>query len=277
MHVKLFVVATPIGNLDDMTVRAREVLSSVDLIAAEDTRHSGVLLQHFGIKTPLIAYHDHNETEASAALVEKMLSGTEVALISDAGTPLISDPGYRLVDLAHEKGVQVIPIPGASAIIAGLSVSGLPTDRFLFLGFLPAKVEARRKSLEEVCAYQETLVFYESRHRIQASIRDMVSVFGEDRPVTIGRELTKKFEQIRHATLGEIFAEIEAGDITVKGEFVVMVRGATAPAANYEHVHLLKALLSELPPRKAAGVASKITGESKKLFYDLSLSLKSEK
>lgn len=274
--MKLFVVATPIGNLDDITERAKQVLRDVDLIAAEDTRHSAHLLQHLGINTPLIAYHDHNEREASEMLIEKIQNGTQIALISDAGTPLISDPGYRIVELAHTHEISVIPVPGPSALVAALSVSGLPTDRFQFVGFLPAKSEARRKTLEEVAAEVGTLVFYESRHRISGSIQDMVSILGADRPVTIGRELTKKFEQVRRTTLGTAAAELESGEITVKGEFVVMVGGATEVGANFDHVRLMKALLAELPPRKAAGVASELTGEPKKLFYDLSLELKKQ-
>ena len=275
--MKLFIVATPIGNLDDITARAKEVLAEVDLIAAEDTRHSATLMQHLGIKTPLVAYHDHNEREASSGFIDKIQHGTSVALISDAGTPLISDPGYRIVELAHARGIPVIPIPGPSALIAGLSASGLPTDRFLFVGFIPAKTAARKKSLEEVSGQQATLVFYESRHRILASLADMKSVLGADRPATIGRELTKKFEEIRHGTLGELFELVSSGSITSKGEFVVMVAGTTEIESNYEHVSLLKALLKELPPRKAAGLAGQITGLPKKLFYELSLALKHDK
>ena len=275
--MKLFIVATPIGNLDDITVRARQVLDQVDLIAAEDTRHSATLLQHLGINKPLVAYHDHNERDTSAGLIAKIESGVQIALISDAGTPLISDPGYRLVQLAHEKGIPVVPIPGPSALIAGLSASGLPTDRFLFVGFLPAKKEARRKALEDLALERATLVFYESRHRIAASLSDMAEVFGVDRLATIGRELTKKFEQVAQQTLGELNEAVKSGDIVSKGEFVVMVSGASGVEANYDHVQLMTALLAELPPRKAAGVASQLTGEPRKLFYDLSLQLKDKK
>lgn len=272
--MKLFIVATPIGNLDDISERAKQILREVDLIAAEDTRHSAGLLRHLGVSTPLVAYHDHNEREASAALIDKIASGMQVALISDAGTPLISDPGYRLVREAHARGVDVIPVPGASALIAGLSASGLPTDRFLFLGFLPAKSEARKNALLEVASEQATLVFYESRHRIEASISEMANCLGADRPATLARELTKKFEQICHGTLGSLKTQLSNGEIPIKGEYVVMVGGAPVGLVNYDHVRLMQALLSELPPRKAAGIASQLTGEPKKLFYDLSLELK---
>ncbi len=275
--MKLFIVATPIGNLGDITERARQILAQVDLIAAEDTRHSGVLLQHLGITTPLIAYHDHNERMASEGLVDKILSGATVALISDAGTPLISDPGFRLVQLAHEKGVQVIPIPGPSALLAAVSVSGLPTDRFLFVGFLPSKSEARRRSLEALRSETATLVFYESRHRITQSIESMCEQLGPDRVAFIGRELTKKFEQGKYATLGALHEQLRAGEITAKGEFVVVVSGAPENTGDYEHLPLMKALLEELPPRKAAGIAAKLTGEPKKALYELALTLKDEK
>lgn len=275
--MKLFVVATPIGNLDDVSARVRQTLADVDLIAAEDTRHSRVLLQHLGIKTPLVAYHDHNETGASVDLVEKIQSGISVALISDAGTPLISDPGYRLVQLAHEHGVEVVPIPGPSALIAALSVSGLPTDRFLFVGFLSSKSEARKAALEALADDQATLVFYESRHRIVDCIADMRDAFGEARLATFGRELTKRFEQVVHGSLGELYAQVTNGSVTIKGEFVVMVAGSNKSRVNYDHVQLMKELLVELPPRKAAGIASKLTGEPRKMFYDLSLTLKTPK
>ena len=275
--VKLYVVATPIGNLEDLSTRARQVLADVDLIAAEDTRHSGILMQHLGVKTPLVAYHDHNEREASVALIDRILSGTQVALISDAGTPLISDPGYRLVQLAHERGIQVIPIPGPSALISALSVSGLATDRFTFVGFLPAKAEARQRALEALQSDQGTLVFYESRHRIVSSLEQMAAVLGEKRLATLARELTKTFEQIRHGELGELLQELQTGEIVQKGEFVVMVAGNTTPASNYDDTQLMKVLLAELPPRKAAGIAAELTGQPRKYFYDLSLTLKTKK
>ena len=272
--MKLYIVATPIGNLDDMSGRAITTLKSVDLIAAEDTRHSRTLMQHYGIDTPLVAYHDHNESDASESLVAKLLAGTSVALISDAGTPLISDPGYRLVKLAREQGVEVIPIPGASALTAALSVSGLPTDRFLFIGFLPSKQRAREAALHAVAQETATIVCYESRHRIAESVRDMASVLGGERNATIARELTKRFEQTLQGTLAELSEALESKQITEKGEFVVMIKGAEAAGPSYDHAELMSALLVELPPRKAAGVVSQITGESRKVLYDIALSLK---
>ena len=274
MLVKLYVVATPIGNLDDFSVRAISTLKAVDLIAAEDTRHSRTLMQHYGIETPMIAYHDHNETEASAALVARIQQGESIALISDAGTPLISDPGYRLVRLARSEGVPVIAIPGASALTAALSVSGLATDRFLFVGFLPSKQQARQKTLSSLRLETSTVVFYESRHRIQDSLQDMSLIFGPERVATVARELTKRFEQTEQGTLGELCAAIDNQEIIEKGEFVVMIEGAPELASTYDHTALIQALLKELPPRKAAGVVSQITGESRKVLYDIALSLK---
>lgn len=272
--MKLYVVATPIGNLSDITERMKRTLESVDLIAAEDTRHSKTLMQHLGIKTPLVAYHDHNEGDASSQLVAKILGGTQVAIISDAGTPLISDPGYRLVQQAHAHGIEVIPIPGPSALITALSVSGLPTDRFLFIGFLPSKFEARKVALEALSSESSTIVFYESRHRIVESVNAMKQAFGGTRRATIGRELTKRFEQTVHGSLDELCEKLSNTEIAIKGEFVVMVAGSDLPTGSYDHEHLMKTLLSELPPRKAAGIAAELTGESKKYFYDLSLDMK---
>lgn len=274
MLVKLYVVATPIGNLDDFSVRAISTLKTVDLIAAEDTRHSRTLMQHYGIETPMIAYHDHNEMEASEALVARMQQGESIALISDAGTPLISDPGYRLVRLARSAGVAVIPIPGASALTAALSVSGLATDRFLFVGFLPSKQQARQKTLSSLSHETATVVFYESRHRIRDSLQDMSLIFGPDRVATVARELTKRFEQTQQGSLGELCAALDNQEIIEKGEFVVMIEGAPELASSYDHTTLMQELLKELPPRKAAGVVSQITGESRKTLYNIALSLK---
>lgn len=274
--MKLYVVATPIGNLDDFSARAISTLKSVDLIAAEDTRHSRTLMQRYGIETPLIAYHDHNEREASTALVSRMQQGESIALISDAGTPLISDPGYRLVRLARSEGISVIPIPGASALTAALSVSGLPTDRFLFVGFLPSKQQARQKVLDSLRLETATIVFYESRHRIRDSLLDMSLIFGSDRVVTVARELTKRFEQTEQGTLSELCVAIDNQQIIEKGEFVVMVEGTPEIVSSYDHTALMQALLKELPPRKAAGVVSEITGESRKVLYDIALSLKKQ-
>jgi 16S rRNA (cytidine1402-2'-O)-methyltransferase len=273
--VKLYIVATPIGNLEDFTFRAISTLKNVDLIAAEDTRHSRTLMQHYGIETPLVAYHDHNETEASEGLVAQMQQGTSIALISDAGTPLISDPGYRLVKLARRVGIEVVTIPGPSAVTASLSISGLPTDRFLFVGFLPSKQQARQKTLKALSKEAATLVCYESRHRIQDSLRDMVLVLGASRQATVARELTKRFEQSRQGTLGELCEAVDNNEIIAKGEFVVVIEGSPVETPVYDHVALMQALLVELPPRKAAGIVSQVTGESRKTLYDIAVSLKS--
>lgn len=233
-------------------------------------------MQHYGIETPLLAYHDHNESEASESLVAKIQTGTTIALISDAGTPLISDPGYRLVKLAREADIEVISIPGPSALTAALSISGLPTDRFLFIGFLPSKRVARQAALQAIGAESATIVCYESRHRIAESLQDMADVLGEGRTATVARELTKRFEQTVQGTLGELCQAVNNRLITEKGEFVVMIQGADSAGPEYEHVELMRALLVELPPRKAAGVVSQITGESRKVLYDIALSLKQD-
>jgi len=275
--LSLYIVATPIGNLEDMSPRALNILRQVDLIAAEDTRHSRKLLRHYLIDTALVTYHDHNESMASDSLVEKLLSGVDIALISDAGTPLISDPGYRLVKQAQERGVRVIPVPGASAIIAALSASGLATDQFRFEGFLPAKTSARVSRLEALKPESCTLVFYEAPHRIEKMIEDLVQVFGPNRVATIARELTKKFEQVVRDDLGGLQARLQGGGIVSKGEFVVLVAGAQRVETDLDETKLMQALLDELPPARAANVAHKLTGSGKKHFYDLALTLKKEK
>ncbi len=272
----LYVVATPIGNLGDMTPRAIEVLQQVDLIAAEDTRHSGTLLQHFGIHTSCIACHDHNERQIAAGLVERMQRGESIALISDAGTPLVSDPGYYLVRSAREAGVPVVPIPGASAMIAALSVSGLPSDRFSFEGFLPAKSSARRQRLQTLADDSRTLIFYESTHRIEESLADMAVVFGPERYVVIAREITKRFETVYGDTLANLIAWIVADANQTRGEFVVMVHGAEAPETreiDAEAERVLKLLLEELPVKQAATLAAKITGAKKNALYQFALGL----
>lgn len=272
----LYVVATPIGNLGDMTARAIAVLQQVDLIAAEDTRHSGPLLQHFGITTACIACHDHNERQIAAGLVERIQSGESVALISDAGTPLISDPGYLLVRTAREAGVPVVPVPGASAMIAALSVSGLPSDRFSFEGFLPAKSSARRQRLQALADEGGTLIFYESTHRIEESLADMAEVFGPERYVVIAREITKRFETVYGDTLAKLIAWVEADSNQCKGEFVVLVHGAEEPETreiDAEAERVLKLLLEELPVKQAAALAAKITGAKKNALYQFALGL----
>lgn len=275
--MSLYIVATPIGNLEDISARALKILASVDLIAAEDTRHSRTLLAHYSIQTELVAYHDHNEMVAASRLLEKILAGQDVALISDAGTPLISDPGYRLVKYAWQSGIEVIPVPGPSAFLAALSISGLPTDKFRFEGFLPAKSGARQSRLEALKQESCTLIFYEAPHRIDKMLEDLVQVFGGDRLATIAREMTKKFEQISHGELNDLSNRIKSGEIVARGEFVVMVIGSKLTMSNFEEIRLMTTLLEELPPGKAADIAHKLTGAGKKYFYDLSLKLKPDK
>lgn len=271
----IYLVATPIGNLEDMSPRAIRVLKEADLIAAEDTRHSAPLLRHFAVTTPVVAYHDHNERRQAQFLVDQALGGKDIALISDAGTPLVNDPGYRLVRAAHAAGLSVISIPGPCAAIAALSIAGLPTDEFLFAGFPPAKQSARLKFFEARRHQHVTLIFYESRHRIMASLKDMARVFGDDREVVIARELTKKFETLRRATLAKLIIELTADPEQQMGEFVVIVRGVDIKIlheVNPEAEHVLKVLSRELPPKKAAALTSEITGVAKKILYDMLVS-----
>ena len=222
----LYIVATPIGNVADFSERAIKVLQQVAVIAVEDTRHSGRLLQAHSINTPMLSCHEHNETERSEQLLKRVANGEDVALISDAGTPLVSDPGFHLVRMAHQRGCKVVPIPGPSAVIAALSCAGLPTDRFVFEGFLPAKQGARLARLQELQNDPRTLVFYEAPHRIEECLQDMVAVMGAERPATLARELTKTFETIIPATLGELHAKVQADENQRKGEFVLVVAGA---------------------------------------------------
>lgn len=273
----LYVVATPIGNLGDISARALQVLRGVDRIAAEDTRHSRRLLEHFGIHKPLISLHEHNEHLRIPQLIADLSAGRSIALISDAGTPLISDPGFQLLRCLRDRGIKAVPIPGPSSLMAALSVAGLPTDRFVFEGFLPAKSNARHKHLENLKAYRHTLVFFESSHRIQASLADMAAVFGGERQAVIARELTKLFEQVQGGTLTELCEWIEADEKRRLGEFVVVVQGATQPAettTNPEVQYLLRALLEELPLKRAVALAAKITGLKKNALYELALALK---
>ena len=235
----LSIVATPIGNLDDLSERARQVLASADLVAAEDTRHSGRLLQHLGISRPMMALHDHNERGRVERVLEVLGQGQKVALISDAGTPLISDPGYVVVREARAAGYRVTPIPGPCALIAGLSAAGLPTDRFLFAGFLPARRSGRQAALEQLRKEPATLVFYESPHRISDLMQDMVEVFGAGRECVLGRELTKTFETFYSGSAETVLGELQADAHGAKGEFVVMVRGADAGGVREELAALL--------------------------------------
>jgi len=272
----LYVVATPIGNLEDITARAVRVLKEVDLIAAEDTRHSATLLRHFGIHTETISLHEHNERDRVPSCVELLRSGKSIALISDAGTPLISDPGYRLVGAAVAAGAGVVPVPGACAAIAALSVAGLPTDRFIFEGFPPARTAGRRASLEDLVPETRTLVFYESAHRIAETIEDMITIFGADRPAAMARELTKTFETIYRGTLADLRAALVRSSEDRLGEFVIIVRGAVidAGAIPPPAERVLRLLLAQLPLKQAVSLAADIAGVSKNLLYRRALDLK---
>jgi 16S rRNA (cytidine1402-2'-O)-methyltransferase len=271
----LYVVATPIGNLDDISTRALTILRSVALIAAEDTRHSARLMQHFGIGTPLAACHEHNERDQGGRFLARLLAGDDVALISDAGTPLISDPGYHLVRQARAAGIAVVPVPGACALIAALSAAGLPSDRFIFEGFLPAKAAGRRARLEQVREESRTLIFYEAPHRILECLQDMQSVFGDERPALMARELTKAFETLKGLPLAELAAWVAADSNQQRGECVVLVAGWQAPegdeAVSAEAMRVLNLLLAEMPLKRAAALAAEITGVRKNLLYQVAL------
>ncbi|AYF88300.1 16S rRNA (cytidine(1402)-2'-O)-methyltransferase [Pseudomonas sp. JS3066] len=271
----LYVVATPIGNLDDITARALRVLKEVSLVAAEDTRHSVRLLQHFGIETPLAACHEHNERDQGGRFLARLQAGDDVALISDAGTPLISDPGFHLVRQARAAGIPVVPVPGACALIAALSSAGLPSDRFIFEGFLPAKTTARRGRLEALKEEPRTLIFYEAPHRLLESLEDMRGVFGGDRPAVLARELTKTFETLKGAPLEELCGWVAADSNQQRGECVVLVGGWQAPegegALSAEALRVLDLLLAELPVKRAAALAAEITGVRKNLLYQAAL------
>ena len=262
-------VATPIGNLGDLTTRARDVLASVDAICAEDTRHTRQLLQALGIDRPLIALHEHNEDDAAWKLVERLRAGESFALVSDAGTPLVSDPGYRFVRAARAAGVRVSPVPGACAAIAALSVAGVPSDRFCFEGFLPAKAAARRERLAALVAEPRTLVFYESAHRIDESLADMVAAFGGEREAVLARELTKLFETVLGDTLADIAAQVAADPNQRKGEFVLIVRGSTDDGdARLREGQRIYALLEvHLKPSVAAKLAAELSGAPRKALY----------
>jgi 16S rRNA (cytidine1402-2'-O)-methyltransferase len=267
----LYVVATPIGNLDDISARAIQVLGRVARIAAEDTRHSARLLQHLDINTHLVAVHDHNEAGRTQGLINQLLAGDDIALISDAGTPLISDPGYRLVAAAHEAKIQVVPVVGACAAIAALSAAGLPSDRFSFEGFLSAKTTARQVQLQALVHETRTLIFYEAPHRILECVQDMRAIFGEQRRVVLARELTKTFETIKQMTLAELCDFVEADTNQQRGEIVLVVEGAPADsalAAQQEVDNLLLKLLKYLPVKASAQLAAELTGHKKNALYD---------
>lgn len=265
----LFVIATPIGNLADLSPRALATLKSVAAICAEDTRHTRQLLAHFGVEKPLLALHEYNEGQIADKLVVRLQAGDCLALVSDAGTPLVSDPGFRLVRAARAAGIKVSPVPGASAVIAALSVAGLASDRFVFEGFLPAKASARRERLSRLAAEPRTLVFYESAHRIEDSLADMAGIFGAQRPAVLARELTKLFETVLDGTLAQVGAQVAADPNQRRGEFVVIVQGAgeDADAKVVEGRRLYAKLCEHLPPSTAAKLAAELSGAPRKTLY----------
>lgn len=265
----LYIVATPIGNLGDLSPRALDTLRAAAAICAEDTRHTRQLLSHYGIEQTLIALHEHNEAGVAERIVARLQGGDSLALVSDAGTPLVSDPGFRLVAAARAAGVKISPIPGPSALIAALSVAGLPSDRFAFEGFLPAKTGARRERLAALASESRTLIFYESSHRIEDALADAVAVIGADRPAAIARELTKLFETVLGGTLGELHARVAADADQRKGEFVLLIQGVgdDADAKLVEGRRVYAKLIEHLPPSTAAKLAAEITGAPRKGLY----------
>ncbi len=276
----LYVVATPIGNLDDLSPRARRVLEQAAVIAAEDTRHTGRLLDGLGIRTPLVSFHEHNEAKRSGELLRRLEAGDQIALVCDAGTPLISDPGYRLLSAARERNIKVSPVPGPCAAIAALCTSGLATDRFVFEGFLPERRSARRKYLEGLAAESRTLIFYEAPHRIRACLADMGEIFGDARPATLARELTKRYEQLYHGNLASLAARAEEDADLRRGELVIVVQGnedPVGPAHAIELEPLLEALLAELPLKQAVKLATRLTGEPRNRVYQTAVELAREK
>lgn len=271
----LYIVATPIGNLQDITQRALDTFAQVDLIAAEDTRHSGLLLSHYGIKKPFFALHDHNEQEKAHILVEKLKQGSNIALISDAGTPLISDPGFHLVRQCREAGIRVVPLPGACAAITALCASGIASDRFCFEGFLPAKNKARKDKLENIAEEDRTLIFYESTHRILDTLEDMQSVLGEERYIVLAREITKTWETITGNTIKNLREWLLEEPNRTKGEMVLIVEGKPKSDNNDEissqAVKALELIAEELPLKKAAAIVAELYGYKKNALYQFGL------
>ncbi|MGI0117357.1 16S rRNA (cytidine(1402)-2'-O)-methyltransferase [Zooshikella sp. RANM57] len=275
----LYIVATPIGHLDDFSPRAQRILQQVDLIAAEDTRHSSRLLSHFGITTSMVSYHEHNESQRTEQLLAKLQQGQTIALISDAGTPLISDPGFVIVREARNAGIQVSPIPGPSAIMSALSVAGLPTDRFWFEGFLPSKATQRKQRILELAQLQATWVVYESTHRIIDCLADMQQVLQVGTQVVIARELTKQFETVLSGSASELLERLQQEPVQQKGEFVVLVEGKAESVCSENEIpddvlHILQTLQAELPIKQAASLTAKISGLKKNLLYKVALSNK---
>lgn len=272
----LFIVATPIGNLSDLSDRAREVLSAVDCILAEDTRHSGRLLKHLGISKPLKAYHDHNEREISSKIVQALLQGDDYALISDAGTPLINDPGYQLVVAAKEQQISVVPIPGPCAITTALSASGLPTERFEFVGFPPSKRTERQTWLQDLSTLKHTVIFYEAPHRIIDTIQGAMEQFGEQRLACIAKELTKRYEQIKRGSLQQLYDWLISDSARPRGEYVVLIEGikiAECIGDEHEARRILAILLETVSTKEASMIAARISGMKKNDLYQLALEL----
>ena len=278
MESGLYIVATPIGNLGDISSRAIQVLQSVDLIAAEDTRHSRRLFQQFAIDTPCFAYHDFSDRGAQERVLARLAQGEAVALVSDAGTPLISDPGFRLVRDVQEAGFRVFPVPGACAAIAALCVAGLPTDRFVFEGFLPAKAGARAARLLELAAEESTTIFYEAPHRIVDSLQAMVEAFGGDREAVLAREITKAYETVRRAPLAELVDFVAADSNQQRGEIVLLVAGqpAVQPELDARLAGLLRRLAQEMPGKRAAAIVAEFSGLKKNQLYDYLLAQRSD-
>ncbi len=275
----LYIVSTPIGNLGDMTLRGIEVLAAADIVACEDTRVTRVLLDRYGVARRPVSYHEHNAAEAGPKLIAALLAGKSVALVSDAGTPLVSDPGFRLVGEAREAGIRIVPVPGASAVLAALAASGLPTDAFMFCGFLPAKHGQKQAKLESLKTIDATLVFYESPNRTAATLADMVAVFGAEREGALCRELTKAYETIVTAPLGELAQRFD-GEDRIRGEVVLLVGppAEESVAQSAEDIDaLLLSLAQELPPSKAAGEAARMTGGQKSVLYQRLMQLKSDR
>lgn len=271
----LYVLATPIGNASDITLRALHVLALADAVACEDTRNTSQLLQRYGLSKTLLAAHEHNEREAADKIVERLRAGQRVALVSDAGTPAVSDPGARVVDAVRAAGLQVVPLPGASAAVTALSASGLADARFHFAGFLPAKPRQRETALQELATMQAALVFYEAPHRIVETVQSMLEVFGPERQVVLARELTKLFESIHRCPLGEAPAWLAEDANRQRGEFVVLVQGAPATDGDEaEAERVLRILLEELPVKQAAALAAQITGKKKNALYERALEIR---
>jgi 16S rRNA (cytidine1402-2'-O)-methyltransferase len=276
---ELYLVATPIGDMTDIAPRALGILSTVDIVAVEDKRRSSRLFSHFGIKTPMISYHDHSEEKQVKKIIDELLCGKSVALISDAGTPLISDPGYKLVNAAKDKSIKVSPVPGPCALIAAISASGLPSDRFIFEGFLPSKSIPRITKIQNISADSRTIIFYEAPHRILETLIDMIKVIGPSRKIVLARELTKTYETFISGTLESVLQIIEKDLNQQKGEIVIVLAGADSSEKKIEtqdSKRILSVLLEELPLKQAVSLGSKITGTQKNIFYKLALDLKKQ-